>query len=110
MPSPQLDLTAMAEKITYTISREHKDYLTSAGPGKLRSDASACPRGLDFDEVAEWLKEAVRVCSVSAAFDGDFPRYVWRRVGGVCTRPGSVILGSANIKDIPFKIMKLQAG
>jgi hypothetical protein len=82
MPSPQLDLTAMAEKVTYIISREHKDYLTSAGPGKLRSDASACPRGLDFEEVAEWLKEAVRVCSVSAAFDGDFPRYVWRRVGG----------------------------
>jgi hypothetical protein len=52
MPSPQLDLTAMAEKVTYIISREHKDYLTSAGPGKLRSDASACPRGLDFEEVA----------------------------------------------------------
>ena len=51
VPGPQVDLGAIAEKVTYIISPEHKDYLTSAGPGKLRSDASACPRGLDFDEV-----------------------------------------------------------
>lgn len=69
----------MAEKVTYVISPEHKDYLTSAGPGKLRSDTSACPRGLDFDVVLEWLKEAVRRGNVSASFDLDFPRYVWAR-------------------------------
>jgi hypothetical protein len=63
------------------ISPEHKDYLTSAGPGKLRSDASACPRGLDFDEVLDWLRSAVRAGDVSAAFDGNFPRYVWARIG-----------------------------
>ena len=34
-----------------------------------------------FDEVTEWLREAVRVGCVSAALDGDFPRYAWRRVG-----------------------------
>ena len=72
----------MAEKVTYMPSSEHKDYLTSAGPGNLRSDASACPRGLDFNEVLEWLKSAIREGSVSAALDGEFPRYAWRRVGG----------------------------
>ncbi|WP_285690726.1 hypothetical protein [Actinoplanes sp. NBRC 103695] len=77
-----LDLDAMAEKVTYVISPEHKDYLTSAGPGKLRSDASACPRHLDFDDVLNWLKAAIRNRSVSADFDGDFPRYVWVRVEG----------------------------
>ena len=76
-----VDLKAMAEKVTYVISPEHKDYLTSAGPGKLRSDASACPRGLDFNDVLGWLKEAISQRDVSAEFDGDFPRYVWSRVG-----------------------------
>lgn len=71
----------MAEKVTYVISPEHKDYLTTAGPGKLRSDASACPRGLDFDDVEDWLRSAIRAGDVSASFDGDFPRYAWARVG-----------------------------
>jgi len=79
-PESDVDLDLMAEKVTYVISPEHKDYLTSAGPGKLRSDASACPRNLDFDEVLNWLKAAIRGRCVSADFDGDFPKYVWTRV------------------------------
>jgi hypothetical protein len=80
-PGPQTDLVDVSEKVDYVISREHKDYLTSAGPGNLRSDASACPRGLDFDEVLGWLRAAIREGSVSAVLDGDFPRYAWKRVG-----------------------------
>jgi hypothetical protein len=72
----------LAGKVKYLISSEHKDYLTGAGPGKLRSDASACPRGLDFHEVELWLKDAIRNGDVSAARDGEFPRYAWARVGG----------------------------
>jgi hypothetical protein len=71
----------MSGEVSYIISTEHKDYLTSAGPRNLRSDASACPRGLDFAKVEEWLREAVRDGTVSAAFDGDFPRYAWKRIG-----------------------------
>jgi hypothetical protein len=81
VPGANVDLTAMADKVTHVISPEHKDYLTSAGPGRLRSDASACPRGLDFDDVLEWLRDAVRAGFLSADVDGDFPRYAWRRVG-----------------------------
>lgn len=81
VPGNSVDLAAMAEKVTYVISPEHKDYLTSAGPRKLRSDASACPRGLQMDQVTDWLRSAVRECCVSASFDGDFPRYAWRRIG-----------------------------
>jgi len=80
-PEPETDLATVADKVSYIISTEHKDYLTSAGPGNLRSDASACPRGLDFDEVGGWLKDAVREGSVSAVLEGDFPRYAWKRVG-----------------------------
>ncbi len=82
VPGSPIDLAAMAEKVGYVISPEHKDYLTSAGPGRLRSDASACPRGLDFDDVLEWLRDAVRECCVSADMEGEFPRYAWRRVEG----------------------------
>lgn len=80
-PGPETDLTSIADKVSYIISTEHKDYLTSAGPGNLRSDASACPRGLDFGQVEGWLKDAVREGSVSAILEGDFPRYAWKRVG-----------------------------
>jgi len=82
VPGPQTDLAGLSGKVSYVISAEHKDYLTSAGPGNLRSDASACPRGLDFAEVESWLRAAVRDGTVSAALDSDFPRYVWRRVEG----------------------------
>ena len=81
-PTTDADLETLAGKVSYTISPEHKDYLTSAGPGRLRSDASACPRGLDFEEVEGWLRGAIRKGDVSAAFDGEFPRYAWARVGG----------------------------
>jgi hypothetical protein len=77
-----IDLEALAEKVGYVISPEHKDHLTSAGPGRLRSDASACPRGLNFDDVVGWLRSAVRAGDVSAARDGDFPRKVWARIDG----------------------------
>lgn len=40
------------------------------------------PRGLDFDDVLEWLRDAVRECCLTADMDGDFPRYAWRRVDG----------------------------
>jgi hypothetical protein len=81
VPGPETDLAKMSGVVSYIISTEHKDYLTSAGPGNLRSDASACPRGLDFAEVEEWLREAIRDGTVSAVLDGDFPRYAWKRVG-----------------------------
>ncbi len=81
VPGSDMDLAKMAGEVSYIISTEHKDYLTSAGPGNLRSDATACPRGLDFAEVEAWLKEAVQDGHVSAVLDGDFPRYAWKKVG-----------------------------
>jgi len=45
VPGVQTDLVKMSQTVSYVISTEHKDYMTSAGPGNLRSDASACPRG-----------------------------------------------------------------
>jgi hypothetical protein len=78
----QVDLDAMADTVSYVLTPERNDYLTTAGPGKVRSDASVCPRDLDFDKVLDWLQRAIRARHVSADFDGDFPRYVWTRVEG----------------------------
>lgn len=102
-PGPKTDLSAMAEKIDYVISTEHKDYLTSAGPGNLRSDATRCPRGLDFDEVREWLKDAFRAGSVSAALDGEYPRYAWRRVGAQVYEARLSNAGLGQYKGYPIK-------
>ncbi len=76
------ELAALARTVDYVLSAEHKDYLTAAGPARLRSDATACPRGLDIDSVRSWLRTAVEAGDVSAALGGDFPQYVWARVDG----------------------------
>ena len=48
-----------------------------------RSDATKCPTHLtDPDAITEWLAAAIRKGNVSAAFDGDFPRYVWAHPEG----------------------------
>ena len=80
--SGEASLTALAAKVSYVISPEHKDYLTAAGIGRLRSDATPCPRGLDFDEVLSWLRAAFGAGNVSADLDGVFPKYAWARVDG----------------------------
>jgi hypothetical protein len=102
-PGSQTDLAALAGKVAYVISAEHKDYLTTAGPGNLRSDASACPRGLDFDDVAAWLREAVTEGSVSAALEGEFPRYVWKRVGDQVYEARLSNSGLGQYKGYPIK-------
>src|SRR5580765_5153276 len=80
-PSRPDKLPELARQATYILTPEHKDYLTTAGPGKLRSDATACPRDLDFAEVESWLKETIEAGKVSADTDNGFPRYAWARVG-----------------------------
>ena len=86
----QVDLAALARRVSYVISTEHKDYKTSAGPGRLRSDATPCPRELDLGDVLRWLRESVCARNVSADFDGDFPRYVWATSPGMSGRVSSV--------------------
>lgn len=76
------ELAVLSSKVSYIISPEHKDYLTAAGPAKLRSDATPCPRGLKLGDVETWLKEAVAKGDISADCSGEFPRYAWVRIDG----------------------------
>lgn len=81
VPTPEHDLEKMAQEASYIVSTEHKTHLTGAGPGRLRSDASKCPKELGLEQVTDWLKVAIRKGDVSAATDL-FPEYVWIRIEG----------------------------
>lgn len=71
-------LAGCAARVRYVGSPEHKTFPSFAGKMQARSDANKCPTRLkDPDLITAWLAEAVRRGNVSAAFDGDFPRYVW---------------------------------
>ena len=74
---------AVAARVRYVGSSEHKDYPSEAGPPALRSDAARCdPRVVDFEVITVALREAItRRCS-GAQFDGEFPRYVWGWMNG----------------------------
>jgi len=103
VPGPEINLAEIAAQVSYVISPEHKDYLTTAGPGRLRSDASACPRGLDFDQVVDWIRKAIRAGDVCADFDGAFPRYAWARVEGRVYEARLSNPGSGAYKGYPLQ-------
>jgi hypothetical protein len=67
----------LASAVAYFPSSEHKDQMTAGMVPRLRSDATACPHGLDLGLVESWLREALRAGNFSAAEDNGFPRYVW---------------------------------
>lgn len=83
-PPPGVDLTQLARRASYVISREHKDYLTEQGPGALRSDASPCPRDISRDQAEQWLREAIAAGNIGAPWsDQPFPQCAWYRREGV---------------------------
>lgn len=79
-PPDGADLLQLAASATYIISPEHKDYLTSAGPGELRSDASPCPQGITREIAEGWLRQAIATGNVGAPWsDQPYPQYAWYR-------------------------------
>lgn len=77
------DLHAAASRARYIGSPEHKDTPSFAGHPRPRADASICDRALadQQDRVQQWLVSAIRGGTVSEHWEGDFPRYVWHKVG-----------------------------
>lgn len=56
---PGCDLLALAERVTYVGSPEHKTYPSFAGPPMLRADASKCnPLLADRETLSGWLQKA----------------------------------------------------
>ncbi len=81
---PGIDLEAIVSWVTYVGSGEHKNFPSFAGPPHPRADASKCdPRLADQYELTCWLQQAIREGRTGGQWDGDFPRYIWHRAGGV---------------------------
>lgn len=87
LPGPvpsRIDLEDVVARVTYVGSGEHKTFPSFAGPPHPRADASKCdPRLADQDELTGWLQQAIREGRTGGLWEGDFPRYVWHRVGQV---------------------------
>ena len=78
------DLTALAGRVAYVGSSEHKSFPSFAGPFSPRADASKCdPRLGDRDKLTGWLRDAFSKGQTGELWDGDFPRYAWCRRDGV---------------------------
>lgn len=77
-------LKKCADDASYVGSPEHKSYPSFAGPPRLRSDATRCPKHLkDPLLIASWLRRAILEGNVSEdPAVAVFPRYVWGRYDG----------------------------
>jgi len=72
------DLAAIAARVSYVGSAEHKRYPSAAGPPALRSDATPCPPNLaPQNELTNWLRRAVSKGAIGEPWEHDFPRYAW---------------------------------
>ena len=76
-------LAELAGKARYIGSPEHKETPSFAGQPKPRADASRCPNELAWEKeaVEKWLQEAIQNGQIGEPWEGEFPRYVWHRVG-----------------------------
>ena len=54
-------------------------------------------------ELASWLREAVSEGCVSAALEGDFPRYAWKRFGDQVYEARLSNSGLGQYKGYPIK-------
>ena len=77
------DLEALASRVGYVGSVEHKDHPSFAGHPAPRADATKCDP--DFagkqDQINEWLQEAIRQGNIGAPVYNGFPQYVWYKDG-----------------------------
>lgn len=75
-------IAAIAGRVRYVGSAEHKGYPSPAGPPALRSDATPCDPNVSADEAGAALAEGIRRGAVSAVTEQGFPKYVWGWLNG----------------------------
>lgn len=79
-----VDLSEIAERVSYVGSGEHKTFPSFAGPPQPQADATKCDPALgDKDELTRWLQTAIIKGQIGGQWDNDFPRYAWLRIGDV---------------------------
>ena len=76
-------MEALAERVTYIGSSEHKTGPSFAGRARPRADATKCDPALNDQsgEIQRWLRKAFELRCFGAPWEGDFPRYAWCKVG-----------------------------
>ena len=100
---PGTDLDALATRVMYVGSPEHKDATTFAGPPRPRGDASICPREYRNEKlITRWLRAAIRDGSTGAPWEGDFPRYVWHKEHGTVFEARLVNRSDGSYKGYPL--------
>jgi len=72
----------LAAAATYVLSAEHKDFYTPAGPPRLRSDATPCPRDITREQAEGWLRKALAAGAVGPVWaDQPYPQLAWWKEG-----------------------------
>ena len=97
---------ALAKKVSYVGSPEHKDVPSFAGnPPRPRPDASICDRSLaqERDMITNWLREAVQRGVYGEYRENEFPRYLWYKEGQTVYEGRLVNSGQGTYKGYPLK-------
>ena len=100
---PDCDLDALALRVAYEGSAEHKDVPSFAGQPKLRADASLCPRRIANRElVCQWLRAAIRKGAVGGPWEGEIPRYAWYKMDDTVFEARLVNRAAGSYKGYPL--------
>jgi hypothetical protein len=111
VPPPGADLPKLAAASRYVGSVEHKTYPSFAGRPQPRADASKCDPALaSADQLTDWLREAINAGNVGAPWEGDYPRYVWHRQGGVVYEGRLVNQEQGHYKGYPLNKDEMPEG
>lgn len=104
-PPAGRDLEAIAGRVRYVGSPEHKDTPSFAGQPRPRADATICDRSFAGrqSEITEWLREAIRR-GQTGDWVGAFPKYAWLRVGDAVYEARLVNSGNGEYKG--FELMR----
>ena len=76
------DLGELALRASYVPSAEHKGRGHRFPiQGRLRTDATECPRDIELRDAQRWLREALAAGDVGGIWEPDtYPQLAWRRV------------------------------
>lgn len=102
-PPAGVSLDQVAEACSYSGSGYHRTMPGRYGPPRAKPRGTKCPEHLQRrpDEVQSLLREAIRAGHHSA-FDGSFPRRVWRRIGGSIFEARQGSAGSGEYHGYPL--------
>jgi hypothetical protein len=98
-----IDVAAVAAKVRYVGSPEHKDFPSFAGQPRPRADAAICDQRLQQEEVGAWLRSAIERGAFSDYWEGGFPRYVWYKDGDTVYEARLVNRESGEYKGWPLE-------